>query len=175
MRKVLILFVILFQGFNLCAKDHGQVKDGSFIWQKIYTTKLGASESKKKLLLNLKMNDLRNYPLEIAYEMNDAFIYSDNSHGVEYNDVSVSAHVRIEFKQHRYRVTVSDLVLKHISRDREEYNVVKYNVVQYNFEYKYVNRINNFLKYNYDEELQGLLNDSFDKIFTISDKDRSTW
>lgn len=101
---IYILFVV---GFSLKAQDRGnfKVENGQIVWQKIYHTSLSEDQIKKAIqadpILNPMAADLSGTSNPVKVDCNKSLpIYMDGQ--VQYFG-------RIEVKEGRYRITVSNI------------------------------------------------------------------
>ncbi|QZT37999.1 hypothetical protein K5X82_03640 [Halosquirtibacter xylanolyticus] len=168
MKKTLLTFILLVQGVLLFAqKHHGVIKNGEFVWEKVYKGKRGLLKNKRYLTLNLTMYDLREYSNRIAYEMDDVFLRC-NSVWSTFNNTVVSGHVMIDFKDDDYRVMITKVRFKKFPENLD--NITPSYTT---FEKKYMNRKATKFKSIYHRDLEERLNLTFDVLFTMPSDDES--
>lgn len=164
--KPLLLFIFstILVGFNFSETDNFQIENGKVIWQKVYETDL----TKKQLIEQIKSSgqfenisqDGENLTAEIKKLSLDykGFGASEMATPMYVARNYVNAFALIEFKEHRYRVTLKNikLIQKYddgLSEEGETTDIELFALTKRNTEFKksFLNKSSQIMNYTFQK------------------------
>lgn len=97
-----------------------KISKGVYVWQKVFRSSYNIDDTKELLICNNRFKDVYIFDRRLTAVANDVVFHDWKFQGVNpYSDISyhqyvASFNVFVEFKEHQYRVTVSQILLKSI-------------------------------------------------------------
>lgn len=174
MKKVVLFILICLKSYNIYSQDtYGKIESNKYVWQKVFDSKFDTSETKKLLLLNIKALDVKDFGDRISFGQ-EGIPYDYKGAGfttsmcpIFIQTYTMSYNVRIDFKKNRYRVTVTNILLKNQLDLNLDNTILSGEVEVYPVETFYLKKRNTMFRKTYINTTGRITDYTFSSIFEL--------